>query len=406
MALCHRREDYECRVHHIEPGSLVLLPGETSASLVVRVCSESEFEVVDHAQAIDCSTGDSKIYLLRPSLASKVLKTIWASKEGLRITKLLDLLNKELTGDLCVQSENLKLEQQHIHPLLAAMHRMMSRNYGLFNLVHESVCRAVENWYFAFSSYRPDRAHFPFSGCFRTHVPLQRKRVAEQNCAWVHKFMAQYFKRKVGRDDNSDLLQLPRAIREKTYHEQRSGEKPSFLVVARVRNFIAREKTVDLSEVFVQIEMMQMKARNPQTGQPKFFTMDCCISGMENQEDVWRRIGGNDLVNKALDGFNITLMAYGQTGLGKTYTMFGCEVLSHKDGTQGMKACLDSDEYFYGLIPRALSLLFVKLNKRKNCKQGKYDFSLYWNSNSNRFGWGVLHRYRSDSSEFDCEQLD
>ena len=158
MILCHRREEHECRVHNIEPGSLVLLPGETSASLVVCVSSESEFEVVHHAQGHECSTDDSNIYLLRPSLAAKVLKTIWASKEGLRITEMLDLLNKELIGDLRIQNENSKVEQQYLHPLLAAMHRLVSRNNGLFNLDHKSACRAVENRYFAFSSYRAGRA--------------------------------------------------------------------------------------------------------------------------------------------------------------------------------------------------------------------------------------------------------
>jgi len=364
MARCHRREDHECRVHNIEPGALVLLHGEKSVSLVVCVCSESEFEVVDRIQCHDCPTNDGSIHFVQPSLAAKVLKMIWASKEGLRITKILDLLNKELTGDLCLQTENSKVEQQHLHPLLAAMHRMVLKNIGLFNLDHESACRAVENRYFAFSSYRADSL---FSGCIWTLVPKKR-RVAEENRARLHKFMAQYFKTKAARDDNSDLqLQMPCAAREKNYHELKSGEKPSFLVVARVGSFIPREKMEQCSEVLVQIERMQMKAKKPQTGQPKVFTMDCCISGMENQDDVWRRTGGNDLVDKALDGYNVTIMAYGQTGLGKTYTMFGPEVPSHEDGKQ---ACLDPDERHHGLISRALSQLFVKLNARKNCGQG------------------------------------
>jgi len=364
MAQCHRHENHECRVHHIEPGSIVRLPGETSASLVVRVCSESKFEVVDYTKGHDFSADDSNIYLLRPSLAAKVLKMIWASKEGLRITEILDLLNEELTGDLRVQTKHSKVEQQHLQPLLAAMHRLVSRNNGLLNLDHENACRAVQNRYFAFSSYRVDR---PFSGCIRTLLPKER-RVAKENCARLHKFMAQYFKTKAGRDDNSDLQRgMPRAIREKNYHEVKSGEKPSFSVVARVRGFIARERTGQPSEVFVQIERMHMKAKNPQTGQPKVFTMDQCLSEMDDQQDVWRRIMGNDLVDKALDGFNITMMAYGQTGSGKTYTMFGREVPSLEDSEH---ACLDSDEHNHGLVPRALSQLFAKLDRRKKCEQG------------------------------------
>jgi len=145
MARCHRHEDHACRVHHIEPGALALLPGETSASLVVCVCSEFDFEVVDHAKGLHCSNNDGNMNLLQPSLAAKVLKTIWASKEGLRITEILDLRNTELTGDLRVQTENSKLKQQHVRPLFAAMHRMVSKKIGLFNLDHESLCRAVEN---------------------------------------------------------------------------------------------------------------------------------------------------------------------------------------------------------------------------------------------------------------------
>jgi len=84
---------------------------------------------------------------------------------------------------------------------------------------------------------------------------------------------------------------------------------------------------------------------------------------------VWRRIGDNDLIDKALDGFNVTILAYRQTGSGKTYTMFGPEILSHEDGKQ---ACLDPDKKHYGLIPRALSQLFDILNRRKNYEQGTF----------------------------------
>ncbi|KAJ0407410.1 hypothetical protein ATCC90586_003820 [Pythium insidiosum] len=44
-----------------------------------------------------------------------------------------------------------------------------------------------------------------------------------------------------------------------------------------------------------------------------------------SQDDVFTTIGGPDLVQSALDGFPVTVFAYGQTGAGKSYTIFGKE---------------------------------------------------------------------------------
>ena len=118
--------------------------------------------------------------------------------------------------------------------------------------------RAVENRYFAFSSYHAD--HKKYSGRIQTLHP-ELRRVAEERRSQVHSVMAEYFKRFAGRDDHSDLqAQLPRAIREKNYHEAKSGKKPSFLVVARVRPFVQRETEED--GIFVEIERMHMNHIN------------------------------------------------------------------------------------------------------------------------------------------------
>ena len=105
---------------------------------------------------------------------------------------------------------------------------------------HELVRNVVENRYFAFSSYDAARPH---SGRIRTLKPRQRK-VAEEICGRVHKSMAKYLKVKAGQDNESEDLheRLPRATREMMYHESRYSEKPAFLVAARVRPFIDRER--------------------------------------------------------------------------------------------------------------------------------------------------------------------
>ncbi len=56
------------------------------------------------------------------------------------------------------------------------------------------------------------------------------------------------------------------------------------------------------------------------------------------------------MLKSALEGFNATIMCYGQTGAGKTYTMSG--------GRQGFKE--------RGIIPRTLAALFGILKQRTN----------------------------------------
>ena len=53
------------------------------------------------------------------------------------------------------------------------------------------------------------------------------------------------------------------------------------------------------------------------------------------------------MVKSALDGFNVCIFAYGQTGAGKTFTMEGSKL----DGA--------------GLIPRAIDMVFEYVNQYK-----------------------------------------
>lgn len=66
-----------------------------------------------------------------------------------------------------------------------------------------------------------------------------------------------------------------------------------------------------------------------------------------SQEDVFD-ICGRDIVRNVIDGYNATIMAYGQTGAGKTFTMSGT-----------------MNNYKYrGIIPRAISLIFQEIASR------------------------------------------
>jgi hypothetical protein len=57
-----------------------------------------------------------------------------------------------------------------------------------------------------------------------------------------------------------------------------------------------------------------------QVGESKY-AFDAVFHPFNQQEEIFADC--SDLIQSAIDGYNITLFAYGQTGAGKTYTMFG-----------------------------------------------------------------------------------
>ena len=70
------------------------------------------------------------------------------------------------------------------------------------------------------------------------------------------------------------------------------------------------------------------------------FAFDKVFTPSSSQEDVFGEI--SQLIQSALDGYNVCIFAYGQTGSGKTYTMEGNTA--------------DHDKQ--GMIPRAMEQVF------------------------------------------------
>ena len=79
------------------------------------------------------------------------------------------------------------------------------------------------------------------------------------------------------------------------------------------------------------------------------FTFNRTFDPKANQQVIFDEISG--LVQSALDGFNVCVFAYGQTGAGKTYTMEGPNAL-------------DMDDWTKGVIPRAVVVQKVHTRAR------------------------------------------
>ncbi|KND87678.1 Chromosome-associated kinesin KIF4A [Tolypocladium ophioglossoides CBS 100239] len=88
----------------------------------------------------------------------------------------------------------------------------------------------------------------------------------------------------------------------------------------------------------------------------KLFVFDRVFSPDVMQDGVWEYLA--DSVNAFTQGYNVSLLAYGQSGAGKSYTM----------GTSGPKEQQDPD--LMGVIPRAAAALFENLDMSRGGNSG------------------------------------
>ncbi|KAF6834866.1 kinesin family protein [Colletotrichum musicola] len=89
----------------------------------------------------------------------------------------------------------------------------------------------------------------------------------------------------------------------------------------------------------------------------KLFVFDRVFGSEVEQDGIWEYL--NDCVTAFIQGYNVSLLAYGQSGAGKSYTM----------GTSGPNE--QGDVEMMGVIPRAATALFEKLDgSRKQANRG------------------------------------
>ncbi|XP_059085129.1 kinesin-like protein unc-104 isoform X3 [Tigriopus californicus] len=137
----------------------------------------------------------------------------------------------------------------------------------------------------------------------------------------------------------------------------------SVKVAVRVRPFNNRELArdcsciIDMSDATTVITNPKLPPGSKDA--PKSFNFDFSYwshepsgPGFHGQENVYGDLG-EEMLDHAFEGYNVCIIAYGQTGAGKSYTMMGKQ---------------DADE---GIIPRLCKDLFMKIN-RDDCLDTKY----------------------------------
>ncbi|XP_067882026.1 kinesin-like protein KIFC1 isoform X2 [Heterodontus francisci] len=136
--------------------------------------------------------------------------------------------------------------------------------------------------------------------------------------------------------------------------------KGNIRVICRVRPVLDSEKE-DCSEiehvqfspndekVIILTKMEESHIGRDRKGEVKYdFSFDHVFQPIAKQKDVFEDI--SQLIQSALDGYNVCIFAYGQTGSGKTFTMEGPD-----DMTSETK----------GMIPRAVDQIFLTAEQLK-----------------------------------------
>lgn len=118
----------------------------------------------------------------------------------------------------------------------------------------------------------------------------------------------------------------------------------------------------------IKIKPLQQTSLDPSRYQ---FTFDATYGNDSTQADVFNK-SVKPLVDSCLTGYNATIIAYGQTGAGKTHTILG--QTDQSDHTVSP----EEDQSEAGVIPRALRALFRTLqdDKKKSTKDTQFDFDV------------------------------
>jgi kinesin family member C2/C3 len=129
----------------------------------------------------------------------------------------------------------------------------------------------------------------------------------------------------------------------KELHNQLEEMVGNLRVYCRVRPAKGDEKGLPMSVEVKGSDTVIVTDYEDDKKEPRKFTFTQVYGGDSKQEDVFK--GCESLMTSVLDGFNVCIFAYGQSGTGKTFTMNGTDELP-------------------GLVPRAFTKIFDLVAER------------------------------------------
>ncbi|KAM0951306.1 putative plus-end-directed kinesin ATPase [Dioscorea sansibarensis] len=121
----------------------------------------------------------------------------------------------------------------------------------------------------------------------------------------------------------------------------------SVKVVVRIRPVSGHGKTEDQIVKKISSDSLSVGDRK--------FTFTSVLGPESSQEDAFKLIGV-PLVQNALAGYNASIVSYGQTGTGKTFTMWG---------PQSAMVDAHSISGYQGIVPRIFQMLFTEISKKQ-----------------------------------------
>jgi hypothetical protein len=150
----------------------------------------------------------------------------------------------------------------------------------------------------------------------------------------------------------------------KRLHNQIQDMKGAIRVFCRFRPMVQRERDGGDTVAARRVDAFTAEVIDPKrrhNTDDKGFQFDAVFDSDTSQETVFADC--RELVQSAVDGYNVTIFAYGQTGAGKTWTMYG-------------------NEQNPGLAPRSIDSLFRVIRKEeqkgsKTFKVKAYMIELY-----------------------------